>query len=120
MRLSDIKGEKALDLLVDLIDPITLIMADEKIIQTYHSNKPRIILIKDLINYHKKEILTILALLNEEDPATYSPSIIVLPKMLLDLMNDPELADLFHLQNQMTGSESSGSATENTAAQNEI
>jgi hypothetical protein len=120
MRLSDIKGEKALDLLVDLIDPITLIMADERIVQTYKSNKPRIVLIKDLIAYHKKEVLVIFALLNGEDPETYSPSIIALPKMLLDLINDPELMDLFHLQNQMTGSESSGSAMESTEAQNEI
>lgn len=120
MKLSEIRGEEALDLLVDLIDPITLIIADDEIVSTYKSGKPKIVLVKKLIENHKKEVLTILALLNKEDPKTFNPSILVLPKLILDLLNDQELMDLFHSQNQMTGSESSGSAMETTEAQKEI
>lgn len=120
MKLSEIKGERALDLLVELIDPVTLILADEEIVKMYKSKLPNILLVKKLIADHKKEVLTILALLNEEDPETYEPSLIVLPKMLLDLVNDKELMDLFHSQDQMTGNESSGSAMETIKAQDEI
>lgn len=120
MKLSEIKGEKALDLLVDLIDPITLILADEEIVKIYRSKLPNIVLVKRLISCHKKEVLTILALLNEEDPETYEPSLLVLPMMLLDLLNDKELMDLFHSQDQMKGNGSSGSATETIKAQEEI
>jgi len=120
MKLSEIKGERALDLLVDLIDPITLILADEEIVKIYKSNLPNILLVKRLIGEHKKEVLTILALLNEEDPETYEPSLIALPKMLLDLLNDKELMDLFYSQDQMKGNESSGSAMETIKAQDEI
>ena len=120
MKLSEIKGERALDLLVDLIDPITLILADEEIVKIYKSNLPNILLVKRLIANHKKEVLTILALLNEEDPKTYEPSLIALPKMLLDLLNDKELMDLFYSQDQMKRNESSGSAMESIKAQEEI
>lgn len=116
MKLSDIKGEKALDLLVDLIDPVTAIMADEEITAIYRSKKPKILLVKKLIENHKKEVLTILALLNEEDPSTYEPSLIALPIMILDLVNDEELKDLFTSQRQMKGNVSSISAMENTEA----
>ena len=116
MKLSEIRGENALDLLVDLIDPITAICADEEIVNTYKSKAPKIVLVKKLVANHKKEVLTVLALLNGEDPATFNPSIVALPKMLLDLLHDEELANLFTSQRAMTGSESSISATENTEA----
>ena len=114
MKLSEIRGEEALDLLVDLIDPITLICADEEVVNAYKSKAPKIVLVKKLIEKHKKEVLTVLALLNGEDPTTYNPSIVALPKLLLDLLHDEELKSLFISQGMMMGSESSISATENT------
>lgn len=120
MKLSEIKGERALEVLVDLIDPVTLIAADEEIVNTYKSKAPKILLIKKLIENHKKEVLTMLAILNGEDPATYEPSLIELPKMLLDLVQDEELMNLFTSQNQKMGSVSSGSAMENIEAPKEI
>lgn len=96
MKLSEIKGERALEVLVDLIDPVTLIAADEEIVNTYKSKAPKILLVKKLIENHKKEVLTILAILNDENPETYEPSLIELPKMLLDLVHDEELMNLLH------------------------
>lgn len=120
MRLSEIKGEKALDMLVDLIDPVTLICADQEFVKLCVSNAAPIKIVRLLMQNHKKEVLRILAILNEEDPETYNPSLIALPKMLMDLVKDPEVMDLFHSQDQMTGGESSGSAMENTEAQKEM
>ena len=119
MKLSDIKGEKALDVLAELVDPVTLIIADKEIAAIYRSNKPKILLVKKLIHKHKKEVLTILAILNEEDPKKFEPSLIELPIMLLELLNDEELQNLFTSQGQTRESESSGSATENTKAPKE-
>lgn len=116
MKLSDIKGERALDALVELIDPVTLICVDEVIVNTYKSDAPRIKLVKELVSRHKKEVLQILAILNEQDPNTYEPSLIELPKMVFDLINDEELMSLFHSQGQMMESESFGSALENGEA----
>lgn len=114
MKLSEIKGEKALEVVADLIDPITLILADNEFIELYKSNKPKILVVKKLLKTHQKETLTILALLNDEDPETYKPSIVELPKMLLDIFNDEELKSLFTLQTQKMEGEFSGSATEST------
>ena len=116
MKLSDIKGEKALDVVVELIDPVTSIIADKEVVAIYRSNKPRILLIKKMIEKHKKEVLHILAVLNDKDPKTYKPSLIELPMMLWDLLNDEDLNSLFTSQNQMKESDSSGSVTENIEA----
>lgn len=116
MKLSDIKGERALEVLADIIDPATSIIADDEIVSIYKSKKPRILLAKKVIANHKKEILTILAILEGKDPKTYQPSLVQLPKMILDLINDEELASLFTSQNQMKGNVSSGSVTENIEA----
>lgn len=117
MKLSDIKGERALNAIVDLIDPVTIIMLDKEIVDCYKSDQPKIILVKKLISNHSKEVLTILAILNEENPETYEPSLIELPKMLLELVHDEELMNLFHSQGQMMEDESFGSVSESGETQ---
>lgn len=118
MKLSEIKGERALDVLADLIEPAALIMADPKIKAYSESKKPLVGLIGQLIKGHKKEVLKILAVLEGEKPEVYEQKVNVfsLPAKLLDILNDPELKNLFTLQGQTTDSESSGSATASIGA----
>lgn len=114
MKLSEIKGEHALDVLADIIDPVVEIVGDEEISEAIKAGKPKLLIAKLVLKGHKKSIITILALLNEKDPKTYEPSLLELPKMVLELLNDEELAKLFQSQGQMMDSAYFGSATENS------
>lgn len=117
MKLSDYKGEQAIDILVDLMEPATAIMADKEIAQLAQSKVPMVKLAKAVIKNHKKEVIEILAVLDGEDPKEYAKKMTVfsLPVKLLEILNDPLMKDLFSSQGQMTEA-SSTSATENTEA----
>jgi hypothetical protein len=115
MKLSEIRGEGAIELLGDILIPVTEIMADPKVSSAVESGKPKLIIATIILKNHAKSILTILALLNQEDPETCNPSLLALPKMVMDLLNDEELMNLFHSQSQLKEDESSASASENIA-----
>lgn len=115
MRLSDIKGEKALEVLADILEPATEIFTDPAVEQAYRT-KRRVDVAVVIIKNHPKAILRIMALLDGEDPKTYAPSLIELPKKVLELINDPALKDFFKSQGQRLDETSSGSAMENTEA----
>ena len=111
MKLSDLKGEAALEALADIIDPAIEILADKEMVKAFKT-KPRIEIIKMAIKRHKKAVLTILAALDGETPETYEVNILSLPKKMLEVFNDPELQSLFSSQSQTATS--FGSASENT------
>lgn len=115
MRLSDIKGEKALDAMADLIDPLADI-AQNKILVGLIRMKNYKEAVKIGLKQHKKAVLTILAILNQQDVETYEPSLAEIPIMLLDLLNDTELANLFTSQVETMEKTSTTPATENTGA----
>lgn len=110
MNVSDIKGEEALDVLVDIIDPAAAILADKEIAEAYRADR-KLEVVKLAIKNHKPEVVQIMAVLDGEDPKTYRPGVFTLPKKLLEIMNDPELSELFSYQDSVT---SSGSVTEST------
>lgn len=118
MKLSEIKGEKALEVLADLIDPIKELLEDDKL-KDMRDESNKLDIVKYLLKQHKKEMLTILALISGENPETYEPTILTLPVMVMDFLNDPDVAELFGLQGQPTEQASSGSATENIEATEE-
>ena len=114
MKLAEIRGEKAIEVLADLIDPIRELASDKVFIAKLTADK--LDGIKYLLKSHSKTIITILAILEGEDPDIYQPNLLSLPVALLDFFNDPTVADLFGLQSQTTDKTSSGSAMENTEA----
>lgn len=118
MKLSEYKGEKALDVLADLIEPASVIMADKEVTELARSKKPVVQIVKPILKKHKKEVIEILAALDGEDPKTYvkKVGIFTLPAKFIEIFNDPELMSLFTLQGQNTEKTNSGSATENTKA----
>lgn len=115
MKLSEYKGEQALDMLADLIEPAATIMADKEVANFAKSGKPVIKIIKPLIKNHKKEVIEIMAILEGEDPKKYADKVnlFTLPAKLLELLNDPDLQSLFTLQGQKTETYS-GSAMAST------
>lgn len=112
-KISDIRGEDALDVLADIMEPASEIMADEEIASMYRSGN-RIKAISTAIKNHKKSVIHVLAILDGEDPDGYSPSLISLPTKIIEILNDPELDMVFTSQGQMQGENASGSAMENT------
>ena len=112
-RLSEYRGEEALDVLADLIEPATEIMTDKQLVALFRE-KNMATAAKVAIKNHKRAVLNILARLEDENPDTYAPSIFALPMKLLEIFNDPELVNLFSSQGQTEDQTNSGSATENT------
>lgn len=118
MKISEIKGEAALDALADIIDPATEILSDPEIKKMYNSGQPRLLMIKYLLKNHKKPLLSIMATLDGVPVDEYEFNLITLPMKLMELMNDPDLVMLFQSQGQSIKETSSGSATESTEATN--
>jgi len=115
MKLSDIKGEAALEAMADLIDPVAEI-AQDKILVGLIRAKNFAEAVKLGLKKHKKSVLAVLAILNQQDIETYNPSLADIPKMLLELFNDKELLDLFQSQAETMEKTSSSSVMENTGA----
>ncbi len=111
MRLSEIKGTDAVDVIADILDPVTVILSDEEVQKAINSTKPKILIAKIILKRQKDAIMEILAILNQKDPKDFNPSLIELPIMLVqliqDVMDNEELASLFRLQEMTTASVSS-------------
>jgi hypothetical protein len=120
MRLSEFKGEEALDVLADIIEPITMIMTDKEIYELAKNQAQPIQYISPMIKNHKPELIQILARLDNKTVEEYNKTLtlISLPKQILEMINDPEVQNLFQLQeeNPAIPSASSSPATENTEA----
>lgn len=117
MKLSEYRGEDALDVLADLVEPAIEIMGDKEFVQAYRDRKiPKAV--KTAIKNHKKSVLEIMAATEREDVEEYAKKVNVftLPAKLIELLNDKEVISLFTSQGQTDSSESFGSATENTEA----
>ena len=118
MRLSDFKGEEALDVLADIIEPLTMMLTDEEIQKLAAKRAPTLKYVSPMIKNHKPELIQILARLECKTVDEYMANLnlITLPKQVLELINDPEVQNLFHSQDQsqVTPLASSGLAMENT------
>ncbi len=114
-KLSEIKGEEALDVLADILEPAAEIMTDKEFALLV-KNKMLIKAVSLALKKHKQAVIKILAIMEDEDPDTYVPGFATLPVKLLELFNDPEMLQVFGLQGEKEDGTSSGSATANTGA----
>ena len=115
MKLSDLKGEEALDALADMIEPIAEILTDKDFLALAKTpNIPKIKLVKTAIKNHKKAVIEILAAVERQNPETFEVDIFTLPVKLIEILNEPEVVNLFQSQGQTNDQPTSGSASENT------
>ncbi len=113
-KLSDYKGEDAIELWSDLLDSLTEIMTDKNIMDSVRAKKPRLIIAKEMLKSHKKEVEQILLRI---DPAPLTGLNIItrLVSILAELGEDEELKSFFEFAEQeKTESESSGFVMVNT------
>lgn len=118
MKLSEIKGEAALDLLADIIEPATEIMTDPNV-QKLVKAKNKGAIIKLLIKDHKKSIIEILATIDGVPVKDYQINVFTLPMKLLELLNDKELMSFFTSQELMGEAISSTAPAVSTKDQKE-
>ena len=97
MKITEFENEQAIDLVADLIDPLTVILADPEV-QRINASEPKLALAKYILKHHKEGIVEIMARLDGADPKTYKFNPLTLVKKLLDLLSEPEIAELFTLQ----------------------
>lgn len=112
-KLSEYRDEDALDLLADIIDPATEILADKEVVNTF-LKKTKLQGISLAIKKHKKAVIRCLAILNGVSVEEYHCNIITLPKTILEIINDKDLMDFFKSQSQEMEEESFGSAIANS------
>lgn len=119
MRLSDFKGEEAIDVLADIIEPITKILTDSEIQElSKQKDVPVLKYVKPILKNNKQEVIEILARLDNKSVEEYTAgmSLLTLPAQVMDLISDPELQKLFLSQEQSESNASSTPATETTEA----
>ena len=112
MKLSEYQGEEALDILAELIEPVCEIMADKEIGEVFKQNRFKAIGLA--IKNHKKAVMQILATMDGVPVEEYKCNVFSLPVKILELLNDPDMIQLFQYQGQTGDANSSGSASENT------
>lgn len=111
MKLSEYQGEAALDILADMIEPVGEIMTDKEIGEVFKKNRFRAIGLA--IKNHKKAVMHIMATMDGVPVEEYKCNVFTLPVKILELLNDPDIVQLFTYQGQTGDANSSGSASEN-------
>lgn len=129
MKLSDFKGEEAILVMADLLDPITQILGDEKTKNFYdeYMKAPKKIPLdfaRFLLKNHSTNVMRMFGILNKinvDDPAEFmeyqsSVNAVTVLKDLITLIGDEEIMNLFSSQGLSKEKTSSISVTEITEA----
>ena len=126
MKLSDIKGERTLEVIADIIDPIANIAEDEAASALFKREKlPEGTTVKSfllqrirkavphLLKGHKGDVISILSTIEGTTKEEYTASLdlVKLTKDVIDLLNDEAFTKLFI---SAQSGDSSGSAQEST------
>ena len=115
-KISDFKNEEALDLLVRIIDPAVALMSDKEAVQKLYQKGQQLEGVKDLIKNHKKEVIELLAAIEDVPADEYEFNALMVPIRLLEILNDKELVAFFTAQQNLSSNGSSGDHTANTGA----
>lgn len=112
MKATKITGLEAYDVLADLLVPIEELSHNDEVMAEFkEKNYLKALIIA--LRTNKKEINTILAVLDGQDPETFEPNVFTLPKQLVSLANDPDVISLFQFSS-LDAAAPSGDATEIT------
>lgn len=113
MKLTDFKGEKGIQVVGRLLVPITNILGNPDNGTSVASGN-LITQVSAFFRNNPKDVLEVLAIMDDKDPKDYSITAQDALAKLLAWFDDPELLGLFGLQSQPETS--SGSATMTTEA----
>lgn len=102
MRISEFEGEKALDVLADILEPFGEILSDENVRQAWKDGK-KMRAIAAAIKGHKSEVIYIMAALDDTPVEEYKVNLLTLPFKILEILNDPEVVKVFNSQPRKKG-----------------
>ena len=94
-----------------MIEPAGEIMTDKGIGEGF--KKDRFKAIGLAIKNHKKAVMQIMATIDGVPVEEYKCNVFTLPAKILELLNDPDIVQLFTCQGQTADANSTGSASEN-------
>lgn len=116
-KLSDYKGDEAIELWADLLEPLNAILGDDTVRTTIQSGKSKMMIAKDILKTHKKEAVDILLRIDPE-PINGLNIILRLVALIADIGQNDEIKSFFGYAGQeQTESESSGFVMVNTEAE---
>lgn len=114
MKLSEFKGEKAIEVAAELLLPITKIVANPENAKRQGANKLEFA--SAMLKNSPSEVMEILAILNRKDGETFQCNGVTAMVGLFELLSDPEMMELFGLQSKTEGQSCSGAQSESTEA----
>ncbi len=112
-KFSDYEGNEAIELWADLLEPLSRIVMDDRVIDAYRSKKPVVVAAKEILKEHSEDATAILLRI---DPTPLNGLNILtrLIAIISELTESEEFRDFFASAEQVKMElESSGSATEN-------
>ena len=112
MKLSDYKNEDAIEVIADIIEPLSAIFTDEEI----KKEKNKIKAVSKALKKYKKEVIQILARIDDVPVDKYECNALTLPKKVLEVMNDKEVQDFLESLGAMGDQSSFGDVMANTEA----
>lgn len=119
-KLSEIKDDEAMDVLAEIIEPVSKLIMDEDFKDAIKGNKEKKIkpdrmkAVKIAITKYREETVKVMAVLEGTPVEEFHYNLLTLPQMVLTVFNDKELIDFFSPQAEKDSNKSSGSAMENT------
>ena len=113
-KLSEFKNEQGLELLADLMEAASGILADKDVLTHIYTGR-YLTAIRVIGKKHKKEALEILAYLNEVSVEDYSGTPVRMARELYALLSDDDMKAFFTLPPRQAA-DTSGDATETTPA----
>lgn len=119
MKISDFKGEKAIDFIGDIIEPAAKIFSDEVVRGLFApekngEKKSKAAIAKHICKEYSTEVIEVLAAMNEVSPDEYNGNPITVLTQVFEILNDPDLMSVFISSEQKTEKKSSGSAAESS------
>lgn len=113
-RLSDYKGDEAIELWADLLDPLTEILTDPEVASVTKQGLPPIVIAKTILKKHKIAAADILLRIDPE-PLDGINIVMRLVNILVEVGERSELKSFFgYAAQERMESESTGSVTEIT------
>ena len=92
-KLSEIKGEEALDVIAEILVPITAIANDDEVKEGFETNVAKCISI--MLKKYKAEVMHILAVVDCKKVENLDFDILELTGSLVELLNEPAVQSLF-------------------------
>lgn len=115
MKISDFKGENAIEFIGDIIEPVSKIFSDEIVREFFSKNADnKSAIAKHICKEYATETIEVLAAMQGVTPEEYEGNPFTIMMQVFEIMNDPDLMSVFISSEQKTENKSSGSATENT------